>query len=256
MRERMHRLAAVVFDFDGVLAETEPLHYAAFQDVLAPLGLGLSWAQYAETYLSFNDRDVFQKRFHLARRALSEEDAGDLIEAKGRAFRKRLESDGDVLRPGVVELVRCLSGRVPLGICSCALPGDIEPILRRARLMSAFDVIVTAREAPASKPDPSGYRLTLERLAHLFPSRSISGGRSVAVEDSPGGIAAARAAGLRVLAVEGSYPADALQEADRIVSTLENISFSDFLDLIDSNEATSIHQRSQRSILGENRKGP
>ena len=159
----MHRLAAVVFDFDGVLAETEPLHYAAFQDVLAPLGLGLSWAQYADVYLSFNDRDVFQKRFRSARRALSEKEAENLIEAKGRAFIKRLES-------------------------------DVEPILHRARLMSAFDVIVTAREAPASKPDPSGYRLTLERLAHLFPSRSISGGRSVAVEDSPGGIAAARAA--------------------------------------------------------------
>lgn len=252
----MHRLAAVVFDFDGVLAETEPLHYAAFQDVLAPLGLGLSWAQYADVYLSFNDRDVFQKRFRSARRALSEKEAENLIEAKGRAFIKRLESDVDVLRPGVVELVRCLSGRVPLGICSCALPGDIEPILHRARLMSAFDVIVTAREAPASKPDPSGYRLTLERLAHLFPSRSISGGRSVAVEDSPGGIAAARAAGLRVLAVEGSYAADALQEADRVVSTLKTISLSDFLDLIDSKAPASVRPRSHRLMLGDNRKEP
>jgi len=215
-------LAAVIFDFDGVIVDTEPLHYRAFQQVLTPLGLGYSWEKYVAHYMGFDDRDAFHEAFKAGGRSITPFELDKLIERKSRAFQEGI-ADGVNAYPGAVELIWSLSGRLPIALCSGALPSDINPILKRLGLAAAFDVIVTAVDVAASKPDPASYLLAVERLSHAFPDSSVCAENCIAIEDTPDGIASATAAGVAALAVTNSYPADRLKGATLIVDTLRGI---------------------------------
>jgi beta-phosphoglucomutase len=215
-------LAAVVFDFDGIIVDTEPLHYKAFQEVLAPFGYGYSWAEYLRNYIGFDDRDAFRETFRAARRNISPEELSRLIDRKAEAFQHAI-SKGVEPYPGVVELVRSIAGNLPLALCSGALPSDIRPVIRQLGIADAFDVIVTAADVSASKPDPESYALTVQKLTTAFPGKGITPSGCLAIEDTPAGIASAAGAGLRVLAVTNSYPADRLENAFRVVSSLTGI---------------------------------
>ena len=214
-------LDAVIFDFDGIIVDTEPLHYKAFQEILVPLGLGYSWEEYLERYMGFDDRDAFRESFSSAGRPLPAAELKTLMDGKAEAF-LRIVSVGVAPYPGVVELIRSISGTLPLALCSGALRGDIDPILAQLGLVGAFDALVTADEVAASKPDPESYRLAVQRLQELFPGQ-VNPARSLAVEDTPAGILSAAGAGLRVLAVTNSYPEDRLTGACRVVTTLAGI---------------------------------
>jgi len=214
-------LDAVIFDFDGIIVDTEPLHYKAFQELLVPLGLGYSWQQYMDVYLGFDDRDAFREAFRAGGRPLSDQELKSLMAGKAEAF-LRIVSVGVEPYPGVVELIRSISGTLPLALCSGALRSDIDPILAQLGLVGAFDTLVTADEVAASKPDPESYRLAVKRLQGLFPGR-IDPARSLAVEDTPAGIRSATGAGLKVLAVTNSYPEERLTGACRVVTSLAGI---------------------------------
>jgi beta-phosphoglucomutase len=216
-----YRAEAVIFDFDGVIVDTEPLHYAAFQRLLEPLGLGFSWEQYVETYMGFDDRDAFMEAFKANGTDLSAADLQRYIDRKADLFQEIIR-DGISAYPGVVELIRSIrASRTPLAISSGALRSDIAPILETLGIADCFDVIVTAEDVARSKPDPESYvvahtRLNEFRLLNLLP------GQVLAIEDTPAGIAAAKGAGLRVIAVTNSYPAAHLSQADHIVETLDS----------------------------------
>ena len=214
-------LNAVIFDFDGIIVDTEPLHYRAFQEILEPLGLGYSWQEYLERYMGFDDRDAFREAFSVGGRPLSDRELKACIDEKARAF-LRIVSTGVPAYPGVVELIRSISGNLPLALCSGALRSDIDPILAQLGLTGAFDTQVTADEVAASKPDPESYRLAVQRLQEIFPGQ-IDSAASLAIEDTPAGIASATGAGLKVLAVTNSYPAERLTAACRVVQSLAGI---------------------------------
>jgi beta-phosphoglucomutase len=214
-------LDAVIFDFDGIIVDTEPLHYKAFQEILVPLGMGYSWEEYLERYMGFDDRDAFRESFSTAGRSLSAAELKTHMDGKAAAF-LRIVSVGVAPYPGVVELIRAISGTLPLALCSGALRSDIDPILAQLGLVGAFDTLVTADEVAASKPDPESYRLAVQRLQELFPGR-INPAHSLAVEDTPAGILSATGAGLRVLAVTNSYPEDRLTGACRVVASLAGV---------------------------------
>ena len=211
-------LDAVIFDFDGIIVDTEPLHYKAFQQLLVPLGLGYSWEQYLEQYLGFDDRDAFREAFRAAGRPLSDRELKALMDAKADAFQE-IVCVGVSPYPGVVELIRSISGALPLALCSGALRSDIDPILAQLALTGVFDTLVTADEVAASKPDPESYRLALARLQDIYPGR-ISAAATIAIEDTPAGIASATGAGLKVLAVTNSYAKERLTGACRVVDSL------------------------------------
>jgi beta-phosphoglucomutase len=219
-------LKAVVFDFDGIIVDSEPMHYRAFQKVLEPLGAGYSWQEYLDRYMGFDDRDAFREAFRVHGLHLDPEQLPELMAAKAACFQEVI-SDGVKPYPGVVELIRELSGTVPLAICSGALRCDIEPVLVQLSLQGAFDLMVTAEEVAASKPDPASYRLALSRLQEAYPDCQITGGETLAIEDTPAGIESAHGAGLRVLAVTNSYPAAALAGAVQIVTSLDSITLED-----------------------------
>lgn len=211
---------AVIFDFDGVIVDTEPLHYAAFQRLLAPLGLDFSWEQYVETYMGFDDRDAFIEAYKVRQRELSTSELHDLIELKASLFQEIIR-DGISAYPGVVNLIRSIrASNTPLAISSGALRSDIEPILETLGITDCFDIIVTAEDVAKSKPDPESYQLAHTRL-NTFHSLHLPAQQVLAVEDTPAGISAAKGAGLQVLAVTNSYPATHLSLADIITATLD-----------------------------------
>jgi HAD superfamily hydrolase (TIGR01509 family) len=215
-------LKAIVFDFDGIIVDTEPLHYKAFQLVLAPHGLGYSWQEYVEHYIGFDDRDAFREVFRLAGRPLTESGLAGLVNSKAVTFQEVIGGGVDAY-PGVTSLVRGLTGTIPLAICSGALRSDIVPILRQLGLESAFDIMVTAEEVTASKPDPESYRLAVQRLTDRFPDHAITPAACLAIEDTPAGIVSATGAGLRVLSITNSYPAERLTGAWKILHSLEGV---------------------------------
>lgn len=219
-------LSAVIFDFDGIIVDTEPLHYRAFQAILEPLGLGYPWEEYVNLYMGFDDRDAFREAFRVHGRALGDHELERLIDRKAAAFQEII-SGGVAPYPGVVELIQSINGNVPLALCSGALRCDILPILAGLGLSEVFDVMVTAEEVSASKPDPASYALAVERLAAAFADRGILPGRCIAIEDTPAGIASASGAGIPVIAVTNSYPADRLTGAFKVVDSLAGIGLED-----------------------------
>lgn len=216
-------LSAVIFDFDGIIVDTEPLHYKAFQEVLVPLGLGYSWEEYISRYIGFDDRDAFREAYRVAGKALGDAELQDLIRSKAHSFQASVARSVEPY-PGAVELINDVSGKLPLALCSGALLTDILPILRQLDIEEAFDVVVTADDVHASKPDPASYALAVSRLHSHFPQSDITPSGCLAIEDTPAGIASATGAGIKVLAVTNSYPEERLTKAWRVVASLGGVS--------------------------------
>lgn len=213
---------AVIFDFDGVIVDTEPLHYAAFQRTLEPLDLHFSWQEYVETYIGFDDRDAFRHAFSTKGTILYQDTLHRLIEQKASYFEEVVRS-GVTVYPGVLDLIHYLgTNKIPLAICSGALRTDIDPILDTLGIANFFDIIVTADDVAVSKPDPECYRLAFERLLSTHQN-SFSKNATIAIEDTPAGISAAKGAGLMVCAVTNSYPANRLEQATFVTDSLASL---------------------------------
>ncbi len=217
--------SAVIFDFDGVIVDTEPLHFRAFQEVLEPERLGFTWKDYVSTYIGFDDRDAFRTRYKNAGKKLDEALLPGLVERKAKAFHNLATMAGAKTYPGIVELIDSIAGRLPLALCSGALRSDIAPFFEHYGFASKFDVMVTAEDVHVSKPDALCYKLTVKKLQEKFPSLKIEARHCWAIEDTPAGIKAAKGAGLKVVAVTNSHGRDKLFDADRIVTTVAGLKF-------------------------------
>jgi beta-phosphoglucomutase-like phosphatase (HAD superfamily) len=208
---------AIVFDFDGVIANSEPLHYRAFHDVLAEAGTDLSEKDYYDRYLGYDDVGVFKAV--ATDRGLSWDLEGIAALVARKAARiEVLERDMSMLFPGANEAVRRAAAVVPIAIASGALGAEIRKVLERERLAKYFTAIVAAEDTPVSKPAPDPY---LRAVALLAPALggAIAAADVIAVEDSPWGLQSARAAGLRTVAVAHTYAASAL-DADLVIGSI------------------------------------
>lgn len=226
-------LEAVVFDFDGVIVDTEHLHYEAFNRILEPMGLGISWEHYVRDLIGFDDRGAFSAVLRRARQPYPEEEIRRLIERKAATFNHMVASESPDPFPGAVELILALSGRLPLALCSGALRSDIDPIFKSLEIEHAFDAIVTADDVSRSKPDPMCYRLAVRRLAEKY-ERELPPSACLAIEDTPAGILSAKGARLRVLGLTNSYDRDYLAQADFVRDTLEGVDPAGLAALFDS----------------------
>lgn len=213
-------LRGIVFDFDGVLADTEPAHLAAFQDVLAGTGLTLSSGDYYDRYMGFDDVGALRALGSDQGRPLDDSEVRRLVAAKARAFEARVRN-GDVLFPGAAACIERLSAAAPLAIASGALHAEIEAILTAASVNDRFAAIVGADDVAHSKPAPDTYRRAIELLGAAGAGAQPSD--YVAIEDTVWGIEAAHAAGLPCLALTHSYPAAALAAADAVIGSLDEL---------------------------------
>ncbi len=218
------RPEAVVFDFDGVIADTERMHFDSFRKVLEPKGISFTWEEYVARYMGCDDRDAFRKAFRLAGRDLDDRELAFLVKAKSRVFQE-VDRGGTVRTyPGVLDLIRSLyASGIPMAVCSGALRSDIDPILSGFGVACCFSAVVSAENVRKGKPDPEGYVLAFRELVRARTPDVRSVGACVAVEDTPDGIEAARRAGFSVLAVANSHPAEFLSGADHVVSSLEDV---------------------------------
>ena len=214
-------LRAIIFDFDGVLANTEPLHLRAYQEVLAPEGLTLTEDEYYARYLGFDDVGVFAAMAAAAGRQWTSTDIQRLIVTKARRL-EQLEENVSVLFPGAADTVRRAAAAVPIAIASGALRAEVRRVLEREHLVNYFTVIVAAEDTPLSKPSPEPYLHALMQLTSSL-SVQIAPHECVALEDSPWGLLSARAAGLRTIAVAQTYGKSDLHDADLIISTIASL---------------------------------
>jgi len=225
-------LQAVIFDCDGILVNTEPLHYKAFQEVLAPLGLGHDFESYLEHFVGFDDRDAFIYAFKKAGLYLAPMTLDRLIEAKALALRD-LIGQGVPSFPGVVELVKELMDRgVLMAVASGALRQEIDAFIASLGLNGAFAAIVAADEVKKSKPDPETYLLAIERLRQVQGPSRLDPVNCIAIEDTRAGIRSAKSAGLLVIAVTNSFSVPELTEADEVIGSLSELSFPEMVKLL------------------------
>lgn len=210
---------AVIFDCDGVIADSEPLHLRVFQAVLAPRGITITRAEYVERYLGLDDRGVFTEVLRAHGGTRTADEIAALIAEKARRFRSVLEAEVRIY-PGVTAFVRSLAG-VPLAVASGALREEVELILARAGIREAFAVVVAAEDVAAGKPDPEGFLRALAALEGK--AGAIAPDACLVVEDSTAGVEAAHRAGMRCLAVTNSYTAAQLAAAALVVPTLEGM---------------------------------
>lgn len=208
-------IRAIVFDFDGVIANSEPLHLRAYQEVFEPLGVTLTRERYYRDLLGFDDEGVFRKVAQDEGWPIDEARIAALIEEKARVMDDAI-ARADVLYPGAVECIERLAAAFPLGIASGALRHEIETILARRRLDRHFRFIVSAEDTARGKPAPDPYA----RAAELH---DVGPEECVAIEDSHWGIESARAAGLKCIAVTHTYPASQLHLADHVVTSLDEL---------------------------------
>jgi beta-phosphoglucomutase len=208
-------ISAIVFDFDGVLVDSEPLHLRAYQEVLERFGLSLPREKYYASYLGYDDRGVFTAVADARDWPLDEQKLGDLIEEKSRVF-DALLAGGDLLYAGAAECVARLAAVWPLGIASGAARPEIEHTLRSSGLDRHFRFVVAAGETPIGKPAPDPYRKAA--TLHGHPPAAC-----VAIEDSRWGIESAKAAGLWCIGITHTYPVSELLQADAIVTSLAEL---------------------------------
>lgn len=205
---------ALLLDFNGVLVDDERIHFETLRDALAEAGVRIEEAEYWSGYLALDDRAAAAEALARAGRP-REEGAAETVAARKAALYADRTADGVPYFDGAVETVRALAERYPLGLVSGAIRREIEAALQAAGIRDLFRAVVAAEDTTASKPAPSGYLVALERLEAAGVSAAAQ--RCVAVEDSPGGIEAARRAGLKVVAVAQTVSADKLIGADLIL---------------------------------------
>jgi beta-phosphoglucomutase-like phosphatase (HAD superfamily) len=218
------RLQAIVFDYDGVLADTEPLHLLAFQRALAPRGVTLARDRYFEDLLGLDDEGVFEAVSAQEGLGWTRKEVAVLVEDKALRFREAT-AERRVLFPGVAERLRQWSRAVPIAIASGSLRHEIEHVLEAESILDVVPVIVAAGETENGKPAPDPYLRALALLAARRPpgGEVLDASRSVAVEDSPWGIDSARAAGMKAVALSTSYPPERLNGADAVLASFESL---------------------------------
>jgi beta-phosphoglucomutase len=219
-------LRAVIFDFNGIIVNDEPIHFRLFQKVLEEEGILLTEDAYYERYLGFDDRGAFTAGFRENRRQLDATKLQQLIARKAVYYQDMIREHLSIF-PGVKNLIASLAPSLPLAVASGALRQEIDSILTAAGILGHFDAIVSAEDVVRGKPEPE---IFLKALAGLNARRTagnpVAAADCVVIEDSKEGIRGARRAGMKCLAVTNSHPAELLKEAHAVVASLEEVTLS------------------------------
>jgi beta-phosphoglucomutase len=216
-----HWPRAVLFDFDGVIVNSEPLHFRAFQEVLKREHIELSESEYYEELIGYDDKNAIRHVFAKHNIPLA---PGTFL----RVMTKKTEGMMELIRDtpphalsGVEEFVRGLWRNYPLAVCSGAVREEIEAMLEGVSLRDCFGTIVAAEDVTKGKPDPEGYLLTTRLVSEKMKlDKPLKPSDCLIVEDAPAVIRTVKKEGFPVLAVATSYPPSSLGEADWVVESL------------------------------------
>lgn len=223
---RSECLRAVIFDFDGVLADTEPIHLQMFQRVLTEEGFTLTPADYYSRYVGLTDTACLEAVARDQGSRLSILHLHNLVKRKARYTLEAL-STVDRIATATKQVVITTAQHYPTAIASGALREEIELCLANAGLLDLFECIVAAQDVSKGKPSPEPYLRVVDRLSLRRPLRACD---CLAFEDTPTGIRAAQQAGLRCVGVATTLPAARLHAADRVVDSLAHVRWPDLID--------------------------
>ncbi len=180
----------VLFDFDGVLADTEPLHFEAWRNAARNLGMTFDWTTYRDNCIGLSERDTVRVLTQLAGRPELAEDLWAEYPRKAGWFRDKVLANPPILSEAK-ELLEELKG-YKLAVVTSTAKSEVQPVLERAGIADRFAACVYAEDVPHHKPDPAPYREAARRLGIT---------RALVVEDSDAGVASGRAAGFDVLRI-------------------------------------------------------
>jgi beta-phosphoglucomutase len=220
-------MPAIIFDFDGVIVDSEPMHEAALRSTLRAEGMDFTAEDYRTKYLGFDDRDICVQVAAAHGKTLSPTDLARLMRLKCVKTQEAIARGDAAPFPGSVELFRAACAAGPVAICSGARREEIDAVLTSLRITGLANVIVSADDVTKSKPDPESYRLTAQRLREK-PQRCVT------IEDTAFGVRSAKGAGVRVVAVCHSMKRQELAAADRVVASTAELTLADLAALANS----------------------
>ncbi len=221
--DRNPMLRAVIFDFNGIIVDDEPIHFELFRRVLGEQGITLTEDAYYTHYLGFDDKRAFSAAYRDSRRRLGSQELIELIERKAVYYQETIR-DHVAIFPGVKKLTADLSATLPLAVASGALRQEIETILASAELLGCFRAIVAAEDVVQGKPEPEIFLKALAQLnSTAADGNPIGAAECIVIEDSKEGIKGARRAGMKCLAVTNSHRAESLSDANAVIESLEEV---------------------------------
>ncbi len=208
-------LRAIIFDFDGVLVDSEPLIFKITVQMAAQEGWTMTEEDYFQNYLALDDRGIVEHLYRSHGRAVDTARRDELIAWKFRTYAEAIR-DGLPALPGAVEFVRRVAARFPLAIASGSLRSEVEHLLSKIGLRESFQLLVTSDDTERSKPDPEIFLKALAGLNRLpqFQGDPLKASECLVIEDAPAGVRAAHSAGMKCLALTHSRPADELAHAE------------------------------------------
>lgn len=232
-------LKAVLFDFNGVIINDEPIHEKLLKQLLVEENSRLTPGEFRQVCLGRSDRACITDLLTRRGRMVSESYLATLLERKANAYRRELELLEKLpIYPGLDDLMFHLHvAQIKLAIVSGAMRSDIDLVLGRANLSQAFPVIVSTEDGTPSKPEPDSYLLAIERLNHHYPGLNLHPDECLAIEDTFAGIESAKRAGIPVVGIANTYPFHMMQRR-------ANWAVDYLLDL----ELDRIRQRFEQSV--------
>jgi len=211
-------------DFNGVILNDEPVHFAAMRDTVAELGITLTKEDYWKKYLPFDDRQCLDAICRDCSIRLSETRHEAALARKAQLYKETISCNFPLFA-GVAQFIENAAQHYPLALASGAKREEIETALDSTGLRRYFLVIVAAEDFVRGKPHPDSFLLALEQLNAKIgsTSRTIRPGECLVIEDSIDGVNGALAAGMACMAVSNSYPENMLQTANMTAATLSEI---------------------------------
>ncbi len=221
-------LRAIIFDFDGVIVDSENLIFQLTRQMASQEGWTVTEDEYFRDYLALDDRGIIEHLFQSHDRAVDAKRRDELVKWKFDAY-QRIIRDGLPAMPGAVDFVKTVAAQFPLAIASGSLRVEIEHLLTKLGLRECFSVLATADDCERSKPDPEVYLKALARLRELpvFKGRALEAAECLAIEDAPLGVVAAQRAGIKCLALAHSRPAEDLRHANWVFREFAEIDLND-----------------------------
>jgi HAD superfamily hydrolase (TIGR01509 family) len=222
--ERHSLLRALIFDFDGVLVDSEPLIFKITAQMAAQEGWVLTEEDYYRNYLALDDRGIIEHLYQSHGQKINLARRDELIAWKFRTYAEAIR-DGLPALPGSVEFVRRVAVQFPLAIASGSLRSEVEHLLTKIGLRDSFQFLVTAEDTARSKPDPEIFLKALAALSRLpqFQTTPLQASECLVIEDAPAGVRAAHSAGMKCLALTHSRPADELRHADWLCVNISDV---------------------------------
>ena len=175
----------LLFDFDGVLADSEPVHHSAWNQTLKPLGIQLDWDDYRKHFVGISDEIALRDRLGIR------EGGEALVARKVELFRQGLATAQPFL-PDTIKMLQEVCRSYRLAVVSSSYRSEVEPPLVRGGIRPLFQMLICGDDVKNLKPSPEPYLLAAERMAARRP---------LVIEDSEAGVASGRAAGFEVLQV-------------------------------------------------------